>query len=290
MRAARQSHDPSSRRHLGLFERQEVADQLHPIRTCHDDLAARSSTRRNRNDDVARSGVVLFHEVPAVSRHDRLRHDGPRIVKMDQMPGLARLPRADIGKIGSRALRAEHRRVLERVVLGTRWAAERTIHRQVAHELRMTESAPLAQVNFSSSLLLVPSGPDGGRGRQRLFAQSRQHRDHEGQHEEHNGGHRDDGPMVRMQPTEAHDEICTTSGEGGGAMTGRGRLAQTFTANTMWLPTIKRPPIVRQSHIGSAAITEAMNDCPDTHAKPWRTPATEIEITYVRTPTSASQK
>src|SRR5262245_64648171 len=96
--------------------------------------------------------------------------------------------------------------------------------------------------------------------------------------------------MVCMQPTEAHAGLLTTPGEGAGAMTGRGRIAQTFTANTMWLPTIKRPPIVRQSHIGSAAITEAMNDCPDTHAKPWRTPATEIEITYVRTPTSASQK
>src|SRR5207253_5873641 len=90
--------------------------------------------------------------------------------------------------------------------------------------------------------------------------------------------------------TEAHAGILTTSGEGAGAMTRCGRMAQTLTANTMWLPTIRRPPIVRQSHIGSAAITEAMNDCPDTHANPWRTPAAEIEITYVRTPTSASQK
>src|SRR5262249_59024175 len=128
--------------------------------------------------------------------------------------------------------------------------------------------APLPHVDPPSTLLLVPSGSGVGGGRQRLFAQSGQHGDHEGQHDEHSRGHRDDGPMVRMQPTEAHAGILTTSGEGAGAMTGRGRMAQTFTANTMWLHTIKSPPIVRQSHIGSAALTEAMNDCPDTHAKP----------------------
>src|SRR5438445_10864099 len=88
------------------------------------------------------------------------------------------------------------------------------------------------------------------------------------EHQYHDGRIRDHRAMVRVQPTEGHAGILTTSGEGAGATTRWGRMAQTLTAKTTWLPTISRPPIVRQSHIGSAAITEAMKDCPDTHAKP----------------------
>ena len=76
-----------------------------------------------------------------------------------------------------------------------------------------------------------------------------------------------------------HAGLLTPTAAAAGASARGGRMAQTLRAKTTWLDTISRPPIVRQSHIGSAAITEAMKDCPDTQANPCRIPATEIEIT-----------
>src|SRR5262245_2459497 len=195
------------------------------------------------------------------------------------MPRLARLARPDVGQIGSRALCPEHRRVLERIVTGARRAPKRAIHREVTHELRVTESAALAQVDHPSALLLAPSRGRTGRSRVRLFAQGRQHRHHEREHEEHDGRRRHDGVVVRVQSTEAHAGIPTASGAGAGTRPRNGRMAHTLAANTMWLPAIRRPPIVRQSHNGSAAITDTMNDWPATQASPWRIPAAEIATT-----------
>src|SRR5262249_8724281 len=122
------------------------------------------------------------------------------------------------------------------------------------------------------------------------FSQPGQDRHHEREHEEHDAGHRDDRAMIRVQSAEVHAGTPTAPGEGAATVTRCGRMAQTLTAKTTWLPAINSPPIVRQSHIGSASITETMNDWPATQASPWRMPAAEIAITYVRTPTSASQK
>src|SRR5262249_55499783 len=131
----------------------------------------------------------------------------------------------------------------------------------------------------SAAFGLVVARRPGRQARVGLFSQRGQHRHHEREDEEHDDGHGDDRPVIRVQAPEAHAGILTAAGADAGNAAGWGRMAQTLTAKTTWLPTIKRPPIVRQSHIGSASITETMKDCPATHARPWRTPAVEIAIT-----------
>src|SRR5262249_30369545 len=144
--------------------------------------------------------------------------------------------------------------------------------------------------DWSSGLLVALPRLHAGGGRQGLLSQRRQDRHHEREHEENDDGNRDDRAMVRVQPAEAHAGIPTASGGVAGAPTRCGRMAHTLMAKTTWAPAISRPPTVLQSHIGSAAITEAMKDWPATHARPWRIPAAEVAITYVRIPTRASQK
>src|SRR4029453_7819509 len=147
---------------------------------------------------------------------------------------------------------------LERVVARPRRPTVRTVHRQVAHELRVTESATLTHVDLSSALLLVSARLDAGQGRGGLLSQRGQHRHHEREHEEHDGGDRDDGAMARVEPAEVHAGLPTAATAGTEARCGR--IAQTLPAKTTWLATMSRPPTVRQSHIGSAAMTEAIND------------------------------
>src|SRR4029453_6773506 len=150
--------------------------------------------------------------------------------------------------------------ILERVVARPRRPTVRTVHRQVAHELRVTEPATFTHVDLSSALLLVSARLDAGQGRGGLLSQRGEHRYDEREHEEHDGGHRDDGAMARVQPAEVHAGLPTAVAVIAGAAAGWGRIAQTLLAKTTWLATMSRPPTVRQSHIGSAAITEAMND------------------------------
>src|SRR5262245_7435457 len=120
---------------------------------------------------------------------------------------------------------------------------------------------------------------DAGRSGEGLLAQGRQDRHHKRQHGEDNHGRRDDRAVVGVQSAEAHAGLSTIPGTGAGASTDRGRMDQTLSAKTTWLPTISRPPIGRQSHSRSAAITAATNDWPATQEKPWSTPAVEMATT-----------
>src|SRR5262249_34163137 len=160
---------------------------------------------------------------------------------------------AHVGEIRPRALGAEHRRILERVVSRQRRPTIRTVHRQVTHELRVTEPTAFTHVDLSPALLFVAARLDAGQGREGLLSQRGQYRDQEREHEEHEGGHRHDGSMVRMQPAEVHAGLLAATAATAGASARRGRMAQTLTAKTTWLLTMSRPPTVRQSHIGSAA-------------------------------------
>src|SRR4029077_7846804 len=132
-------------------------------------------------------------------------------------------------------------------------------HRQVTHELRVTEPATFTHVDLSSPLLFVSAPLITGQGRGGLLSQRGQHRYDEREHEEHDGGHRDDGSMARVQPSEVHAGLLTAD-VAIACAAGWGRIAQTLLAKTTWLATMSRPPTVRQSHIGSAAMTEAIND------------------------------
>src|SRR5262245_64548669 len=97
---------PSSWRHLRLLEGDQLADARARLGPGDDHLAGRRTPRGDGCDDVIRSRLVLLHEVPAVAGHHGLRHDGARVVEVNQVPGVARLTRADVGEVRSRALRA----------------------------------------------------------------------------------------------------------------------------------------------------------------------------------------
>src|SRR5262245_26654379 len=117
---------------------------------------------------------------------------------MNQMPRLAPLPRAVSRESWSGALSAEHRRILTQVVTGPRRAAIRPVHRQVTHELRVTEAAALAHVDVTPALGLGTPRRNADWGRERLFSQPGQDCHHEREDEEHDRRRRDDGAMVRV--------------------------------------------------------------------------------------------
>src|SRR5216683_6495680 len=231
-----------------------------------------SSRRRHTRSDRDWSSDVCSSDL----RHDGLRHDGAGVVEMEQVPRVARLARRHVGEVGARALRTGEGRVLVRVVFGHGRPAIGPVEREVTDKLRVAVAAPFAHVDRTA--LLREHAPSRGTRNAGcvLNARGRNDRDQEREGEVAEERESDDGAMAGVK---VHADASTAGETDVGASARPGRIAQTLTANTRWLPTIRTPPAVRHSHIGSAASTERMKAWPATQAKPWRIPAIEIDTT-----------
>src|SRR5699024_10183230 len=94
----------------GLLQVQHVGYERFTFAVRHDYAVFGGVLVRQGNHDVVRSGFVLDVEQPRVARHYRVRHDGARVVQVHVLPDVARLAAADVGEVGTGALRTQQGR------------------------------------------------------------------------------------------------------------------------------------------------------------------------------------